>query len=183
MNLITFFFVSLGLSMDTLAVSLASGAAIKKLRLHYAVRFALFFGLFQPLMLFVGWLTGLAIADYVENYSHWIAFSLLTLVGCKMVYESTLMKEKLSSFSMGFWILFSLAFATSLDALTVGISFSLLQYRILIPLLILGAVTFSASFIGIYAGDKFGNRFRKELAVISGIILILIGLLNILQRL
>jgi len=168
--------------MDTFAVSVASGSAIKQLHLHYAFRFALFFGFFQALMLLVGWFTGLTIINYVQNYSHWIAFGLLTLIGFKMIYESTLLKDKNNSQPTGFFILLGLAFATSIDALSVGISFSLLHYRILIPVLILGIVTFSASLAGIFIGEKFGSLFEKRMAILGGIILILIGLINILKH-
>lgn len=179
----TFFLVSIGLSMDTLAVSVTSGAAIKKFNFHYAFKFALLFGAFQALMLLAGWLTGLTIVQYVQNFSHWIAFGLLTLIGIKMIYESTLLKEKTDSPPLGFIILLSLAFATSIDALSVGISFSLLHYTIMLPVLILGVVTFSMSLTGIYIGERFGTLFEKKMALIGGIILILIGIINIFQYL
>ncbi len=183
MNLIAFLLISLGLSMDTFAVSVANGAAIKVLHLNYAFRFAVFFGFFQALMLFIGWLTGLTIANYVQNYSHWLAFALLTFVGLKMIYESTLLKDKSNSNGTGFWIVMGLAFATSIDALSVGISFSLLDYRIIIPVLILGIVTFTASLSGIYIGYKFGTLFEKKMVFSGGVILIIIGILAILQYL
>ena len=181
--MINFLLISIGLSMDTFAVSVATGATIKKLHIHYALRFALFLGFFQALMLLVGWLTGLTVAGYVQNYSHWIAFGLLTLVGGKMIYESTILKDKPNCQPTSFLIVLGLAFATSIDALSVGISFSLLHYRILIPVLILGLVTFSASFIGMYVGDKFGSLFEKKLAFLGGSILIAIGIVNIIKYL
>jgi|SRR5690554_338485 len=168
--------------MDTFAVSLTSGATLKVLNLHYAFKFSLFFGLFQALMLLVGWLTGITLHQVVNNYAHWIAFGLLTLVGCKMIYESIIMKEESDKPPLGFLVILGLAFATSIDALSVGISFSLLQYRILLPLLLLGAVTFSAALAGIFIGDRFGSLYENKIAALGGIILILIGVLNIIKH-
>ena len=169
--------------MDTLAVSVASGAAIKGLDFHYAFKFALLFGAFQATMLLAGWLTGLTIKQYVENFSHWIAFGLLTAIGIKMIYESALLKDKRESPPLGILILLSLAFATSIDALSVGISFSLLHYTIILPVLILGVVTFSVSLAGIYIGEHYGSLYEKKMALLGGIILIMIGIVNIIQYL
>jgi putative Mn2+ efflux pump MntP len=167
--------------MDTFAVSLTSGAAIKELHLRYAFKFSLFFGFFQALMLLIGWYTGISLHQLVNNYSHWIAFGLLTLVGCKMIYESIILKEESEKSPLGFLIILGLAFATSIDALSVGISFSLLQYRILLPLLLLSIVTFTAAMVGIFVGDRFGSLCENKMAFIGGLILILIGVLNIIR--
>jgi putative Mn2+ efflux pump MntP len=99
-----------------------------------------------------------------------------------MIYESIIMKEESDKPPLGFLVILGLAFATSIDALSVGISFSLLQYRILLPLLLLGAVTFSAALAGIFIGDRFGSLYENKIAALGGIILILIGVLNIIKH-
>jgi putative Mn2+ efflux pump MntP len=181
MNLITYLLLSLALSMDTFAVSVASGSTFRGLHLRFAFRYALFFGFFQSIMLLAGWFAGLTITDYVNDYSHWLVFGLLTFIGLKMIYESTLMKKESGTSPSGFWILFGLAFATSIDALSVGISFSLLRLQILVPVLILGIVTFTAALTGIYLGERFGSLFEKKLVILGGIILILLGLSRIVS--
>ena len=178
----TFFLISLGLSLDTFAVSLASGTAIRKLHLHHAFKIAFLFGSFQALMLLVGWLTGLTIAGYIQDYSQWIASGLLIIVGGKMIYESTLLKDRGCEQSISFILILGLAFATSIDALSVGVSFSLLHYRILIPVLILGIVTFLASLSGIFIGDRWGSILEKKMAALGGTILLLIGLYNLIKH-
>ncbi len=166
--------------MDTFAVSLASGTTIKTLHIKHALKIAIFFGFFQALMLLVGWFSGLAISIYVQNYSVWLAFGLLFVIGCKMLYESTLLKVEKDRTTSGFFIILGLAFATSIDALSVGISFSLLNYRIILPVFILGFVTFFASLIGIYIGDRFGSLFERKMIALGGLILILIAVLNVI---
>ena len=37
----------------------------------------------------IGWLSGLSIRDLIVNIDYWIAFILLSFIGCKMIYEST----------------------------------------------------------------------------------------------
>ncbi len=182
MSLLTFFLIAIGLSFDSFAVSVSTGSTLKRLHLNYALKFALFFGFFQSLMLIVGWVSGLTVKQYLENYSHWIAFILLVIIGVKMIYESTLMDKPQKNSTQGLLLVIGLAFATSIDALSVGISYSLLYFRILIPVLILGGVTFTASLAGILIGGYFGSFFQKKLEVIGGLILIAIGINILLQN-
>jgi manganese efflux pump family protein len=99
-----------------------------------------------------------------------------------MIYESTLMDKPQKNSTQGLLLVIGLAFATSIDALSVGISYSLLYFRILIPVLILGGVTFTASLAGILIGGYFGSFFQKKLEVIGGLILIAIGINILLQN-
>ena len=176
MSYYTFFLLALGLSMDTFAVSITSGIAIKQTCLRYACKFSVFFAVFHSLMLFIGWLAGLTVKDYLHSFSHWIAFGLLTFIGGKMIYESTILKCDDKCDQYGILVLSALAFATSIDALTIGVSFSLLGYRILVPVLMLAGVTFIVALTGIYLGGKLGSYFAKRMELLGGAILILIGI-------
>ncbi|MDU5262827.1 MAG: manganese efflux pump, partial [Clostridium celatum] len=70
----------------------------------------------------------------------------------------------------------TLAIATSIDALAIGVSFAFLNINIVSSSLIIGLITFIVCFIGVIAGKKIGGVFKDYAELIGGIILILIGI-------
>lgn len=184
MNHLTIIVIALGLAMDAFAVSIASGVSLKCFKANLAFRVALFFGGFQAIMPLIGWLAGSSFSQHIEAYDHWIAFGMLSVIGGKMIYESTVIAEVESKCDpQNLLILFGLAIATSIDALAVGLSFSMLNVSIIEPVLVIGVITFVLSFVGVYLGDKFGSFFENKMEIIGGIILILIGTKILLQHL
>ncbi len=184
MDLITIIFIALGLAMDAFAVSIASGVTLKKVRLRYAFRVALFFGGFQALMPLLGWLAGNSFSSYIAAFDHWVAFGLLAFIGGKMIYESTVLKEaEKKTDPRNLTILFILAIATSIDALAVGLSFSFLNVTIIEPVIIIGVITFLLSFAGVYIGARTGSFFENKIEIIGGIILIGIGIKILIEHL
>ncbi len=180
--------IALGLSMDAFAVSLASGATMKRLHLPNALKMGLFFGAFQALMPVVGWAAGLAAKDVIAGWDHWIAFVLLAGVGGKMLYESFRIKEeeecggpRTCPFDTG--TLTVLAIATSIDALAVGLTFSLLRLSIIAPVLVIGLVTFLMSVAGVKIGSAGGHFFEHRMEAAGGLVLIGIGLKILLGHL
>jgi putative Mn2+ efflux pump MntP len=183
MDIVTILFIAIGLSMDALAVSIAHGFAMKRLRLNKAIRMALFFGFFQMLMPIVGWFCGVGFKKIISGFDHWVAFLLLTLIGIKMIYESTKLKEEDERKSdVGIYLLLMLSIATSIDALAVGLSLSLLKVAIVMPAVIIGVITFSLSLAGVAAGSRFGHFFENKIEMLGGAILICIGLKILLQH-
>lgn len=180
MGLSTIFFLAVGLSMDAFAVSISSGAKTKYRLVQNALVIALFFGAFQALMPVLGWLAGCSLRDLISSYDHWVAFGLLTILGCKMIYESISGADegevKNETLSLTFRLLLTLSIATSIDALAVGISFSVLKASIVLPIIIIGLVTFLISGVGVLIGHKFGSLFGKKFELIGGLILIAIGI-------
>jgi putative Mn2+ efflux pump MntP len=79
-------------------------------------------------------------------------------------------------------VLALLAFATSIDALAVGLSLSFLKMAILLPALIIGFVTFGLSFLGVFVGNRSGNLFEHKVEIIGGLILIEIGIKIVLDH-
>lgn len=188
MNIIEVLFLALGLAMDAFAVAVASGATMKRLHLPDALKMGLFFGGFQALMPVIGWLAGLGMKDFISGVDHWIAFGLLVIVGGKMLYEAIKLKEeegcagdKACPFNTG--TLTVLAIATSIDALAVGLTFSLLSVSIAAPVIIIGVVTFFLSVAGVTLGTKGGHYFEHKMEAAGGIILILIGTRILLKHL
>lgn len=181
MNLLTLILISFSLSLDAFAVAVASGTTIRTLKIslafRYTMRTALFFGFFQALMPSIGWFAGKGIMKYIEKWDHFIIFGILFLVGCKMIYESIFLKEeKAENKILSFYELFLLAIATSLDALAIGISLSLLDVSIFFSAFIIGIITFLVSAIGVKIGKSLGHLFENKLTIIGGMVLIGIGI-------
>ncbi len=164
MGIITILFIAIGLSMDAFAISITSGLIIKRLKLTHALKIALSFGIFQAIMPIIGWLAGITLKNFIAGTDHWIAFGLLSFIGCKMIYESTKMEKNEKEFDpLNTYVLLLLSIATSVDALAVGLSLSLLKILIITPAMIIGIVTFLLCLIGVYVGDKFGHFFERKI--------------------
>ena len=184
MDIFVILLIALGLAMDAFAVSVASGFMIKTLRVKHAFRIAVSFGLFQALMPVIGWASGIMFKDLITGIDHWIAFTLLSIIGGKMIYESFKMGRKDEKFDpQNPYMLLILSIATSIDALAIGITLSFLNVAIIIPALVIGIITFLLSFLGVYVGKKFGHFFEKKIEAIGGIILIGIGIKILLEHL
>ena len=184
MDIFTIFFIAVGLAMDAFAVSIASGLTMEKLRIRYALRIAIFFGAFQAFMPIIGFMAGLSIRDYIVHIDHWIAFGLLAFIGSKMIYESLFLdgaEKKMDPNDIQ--MLLVLSVATSIDALAVGISLSLLKVDIFQPALIIGIVTFILSYLGVLIGKSIGHLFEKKIEVIGGLVLIGIGIRILFEHL
>jgi len=177
-------FVALGLAMDAFAVSITSGVIIKQLKLRNILKIAIFFGLFQTFMPVIGWFVGLSVRGFISAFDHWIAFGLLSLIGCKMIYESFKLKpEKSPRNPLNVYVLLLLSVATSIDALVIGVSFAFLRIFIVTPIIVIGTVTFLLSAFGVFIGNKFGHFFENKIEIIGGIFLIGIGLKILLEHL
>ncbi|MDN5354981.1 MAG: hypothetical protein PWQ09_1737 [Candidatus Cloacimonadota bacterium] len=184
MDIFSIIVIAIGLAMDAFAVSIASGVTIRCFKQRIAFRVAFFFGFFQAIMPVLGWLAGNSFRIYITSFDHWIAFGLLLFIGGKMIYESFYLEEKQKSCNPeNILILFTLAIATSIDALAVGLSFSILNLNIIEPILIIGVITFVLSYIGVFIGDKFGSLFENKIEIIGGLVLIGIGIKILLEHL
>lgn len=184
----TLLLMGVGLSMDAFAVSICKGLSMRKVNKKQCLVIGLFFGGFQALMPFIGWVLGSQFEQYITSIDHWIAFILLGLIGGKMVVEA--IREKDEAVEVGkmdppldLKEMFILAIATSIDALAVGITFAFLQVPIVEAISIIGITTFVISVIGVYVGNFFGNRYKKKAELAGGMILILIGLKILLEHL
>jgi len=184
MNLLTIIFIAVGLAMDAFAVSIASGLTIKQLKINHALRIALYFGAFQAIMPVVGWLAGFSLRDFIAGVDHWIAFGLLVVIGCRMVYASRKSSmEKREIDPLNIYLILLLSIATSIDALVVGLSLAFLKLEIITPALIIGIVAFLFSFIGVFIGNRFGSLYGKKVEAIGGLILITIGIKILIEHL
>ena len=176
MSFVTIVFIAIGLAMDAFAVSITSGAAYKQLHLRHTLRMALFFGGFQAFMPLIGALAGLSFREYIADYDHWIAFIILAAVGGKMIYESFKITETEKNFSpTNILVLLVLSVATSIDALAIGITLSLVAASIVTAVTVIGLVTFVLSYLGVMIGKRFGHIFENKIEAFGGIVLIILG--------
>ncbi len=184
MHLATVILVAVGLAMDAFAVSIVTGSVYKELHLKHVLRMALFFGGFQAVMPVIGFLAGMGMREYIAHVDHWLAFGLLTFVGGKMVYEAFQIEaaEKNRDPS-NLLILLALSIATSIDALAVGITLSLLTNAIALAVAIIGVITFGLSYAGVALGKRFGHFFESRIEILGGLILIALGLKILIEHL
>ncbi|MFA6031085.1 MAG: manganese efflux pump MntP family protein [Elusimicrobiota bacterium] len=186
MGLLTVLSIAVGLSMDAFAVSITRGLSIKTLRPVHALKIAAFFGGFQVLMPVLGWLAGTRMRDLVSGIDHWVAFALLAFVGGKMMWEALpghREEDESEGDPTATGVLFLLAVATSIDAFAVGLTFSFLRTSILLPVTVIGLVTFAFSYAGTYIGRRTGHLLEKKAEFLGGIILIGIGVKVLLEHL
>ena len=179
MNFFTLVLLGAGLAMDAFAVSVCKGLKMRKINYCHAFVTALFFGGFQALMPFLGWLLGKQFADKIEAVDHWVAFTLLAFIGVKMIVEAIRDRnEEISSEEeqrLDIKELFILAVATSIDALAVGVTFSFFKVNIVLAISTIGVVTFIISFFGVGIGNRFGAAYKYKAEVIGGAVLLLLG--------
>ena len=182
MGVIELLLLSIGLAMDAFAVSVCKGISMKKINCKKSCIIGLWFGGFQALMPTIGYFLGSAFESLVTNIDHWIAFILLGIIGGNMIKEAFSQEESTND-DTSFKVMIILAIATSIDALTVGITFAFLEVNLLLAVSLIGIITFILSVIGTKIGNKFGIKYKNKAEIIGGIILILLGIKILLEHL
>lgn len=186
--LVELLLMGIGLAMDAFAVSICKGLAMRKVNKNQAIVIGLFFGGFQAMMPFLGWVLGIQFESYITSIDHWIAFLLLGFIGGKMIVEAVKPEDENIEIDqmdapLDLKELLILAVATSIDALAVGITFAFLDYPIVEAISIIGVVTFFISIGGVYVGNFFGNKYKSKAELAGGAILVLLGLRILLSHL
>jgi manganese efflux pump family protein len=171
------------LSMDAVAASISSSMTARRVGWPQAVKMAAAFGLFQAVMPAIGYACGLAFRGWVEAIDHWIAFALLGLIGARMIYESRRGDDDSQSDPFSTRRLLLLSVATSIDALAVGVSFSLLGVPLLVTVAVIGAVTFALCLPAVWLGKRLGKLMAKRAELLGGIVLIIIGVKILIEHL
>ena len=187
MGLFEVIMIGVGLSMDAFAASVCKGLAMRRLNVKNMLVIALFFGGFQAMMPCIGWFLGKQFEEYITSFDHWVAYALLAFIGGKMIFDVFRGGEENSSGEKNDCLnikeILTLAVATSIDALAVGISFAFLQVNIIKAVSVIGVTTFVLSAAGVVIGNMFGARYEKKATLAGGIILVLIGLKILLEHL
>ena len=189
MTHIEIWLVALALAMDCFAVSMASGIIFKRVVPRQMIAMVLLFGLFQALNPLLGWLGAELCRELIESVDHWIAFAILGFLGVRMIIDSFKDEEEKKFNPRRFKVILTLAVATSIDALAVGISFSCMGYSslpsLLYPLVAIGIVSSAMTALGLFLGVRFGKTFagRLRAELWGGLILIAIGVKVLIEHL
>ncbi|HBQ5286645.1 TPA: manganese efflux pump MntP [Klebsiella pneumoniae] len=178
MNLSATILLAFGMSMDAFAASIGKGATLHKPKFSEAVRTGLIFGAIETLTPLVGWGLGMLASQFILEWNHWIAFILLVFLGGRMIVEGFRGDSDEACEAPhrhGFWLLVTTAFATSLDAMAVGVGLAFLQVSIVTTALAIGCATFIMSTLGMIVGRFIGPLLGKRAEILGGIVLIGIG--------
>lgn len=185
MGLVELFILALGLSMDAFAVSICKGLSVQKLRPKHCLICGVYFGGFQALMPFLGWLLGIQFQSLITSVDHWIAFVLLGIIGANMIREALGKddEDECPASAFDFKTMLPMAVATSIDALAVGVTFAFLDVDIVPAVSFIGVTTFVCSAIGVKIGNVFGIKFKSKAELLGGVVLIAIGLKILIEHL
>ena len=175
--------IGISLAMDAFAVSICKGLSMKKMNWKNALIIAIYFSVFQALMPVGGYFLGTAFNSFVQNIDHWLAFILLSIIGISMIKESRSDEVEKRNDKVDFKTMLLLSVATSIDALTVGVTFAFFKIDLILAVSIIGIITFILSIIGVKIGNRFGDKFQNKAELAGGIMLILIGLKILLEHL
>ncbi len=184
MDPVTLLLIALSLSMDAFCVAVSIGIVLKTPRPAHALRTGAFFGGFQAGMPLLGWLAGRTVADLIRSVDHWVAFGLLSLIGGRMFLQAFLAWRRGEDCALpdgksdptSTRRLLTLAVATSIDALAVGVGLAFLRDGILPAVLLIGVITFSLSALGVFLGRRLGCLFQQRAEMLGGLILVGIGI-------
>ena len=179
---------AVALSMDAFAVAICKGLSLDRVRPKHMAITGAWFGGFQGLMPLIGFLLGSLFAKYIEAFDHWVAFVLLALIGANMIKEACEGDSCPADSSFGFKTMLTMAIATSIDALAVGVSFAMVanadpDFNIWIAVGLIGVITFCLSAIGVKVGSIFGAKYKSKAELVGGIVLCLMGLKILLEHL
>lgn len=177
MNLASIALLSVAMSTDAFAAAVSKGAALTKPRWREALRTGAIFGSIEAATPVIGWLLGAAASDYVRAWDHWIAFTLLGVLGAKMLWEGLKPDDDRDPpvSRHGFLTLALTGLATSIDAMAVGVGLAFLDESIGPIALAIGFTTFAAVTLGVMLGRVLGSTIGKRAEVVGGLLLIGIG--------
>ncbi|MEO8938229.1 MAG: manganese efflux pump MntP [Burkholderiaceae bacterium] len=178
MNFIAVVLLALAMSTDAFAAAVGKGTALQNPRWSEALRTGLIFGVIEAITPIVGWALGRAAADYVRQWDHWIAFVLLLLLGSRMIvaaFRTSGEPEAEKPTSHGFWVLATTGFATSIDAMAVGVGLAFLDVDIFPIAAAIGFATFVMVTVGVMVGRLLGKIAGRWAEAVGGIVLIGIG--------
>ncbi|WP_421567667.1 manganese efflux pump MntP [Stenotrophomonas sp. PD6] len=179
MSPVSMLLIGFAMSTDAFAAAIGKGAAMRKPRFVDALRAGLIFGVIEAITPVIGWLMGRAASSYVEAFDHWIAFGLLGALGVHMIINGVRPDEEGDAEDAdkhhGFWRLAVTGFATSIDAMAVGIGLAFLDVNIGVMALVIGLCTLAMVTAGIMLGRVIGGMVGKRAEIVGGVILIIIG--------
>jgi len=178
--------LALAMSTDAFAAAVAKGASLSRPKVSEAIRIGAIFGFIEACTPLIGWLIGSVAAPYVQAWDHWIAFTILAALGAHMIYNGLQAADVVGSEPKtrhSFWVLAATGFATSIDAMAVGVTLAFIDNNIVITSIAIGLATLSMVTIGVMVGRLLGALAGKRAEVLGGLALICIGSLILYEHL
>lgn len=177
MHLFEIILIAIGLAMDASAVALVTATLGYVQSFGPGFRLVFYFALFQGVMPIIGWLLGRSFVQAISALDHWIAFLLLAFVASRMIQSgiSSSQHQIKQDPTRGIKLV-ALSLATSIDALAIGLSMSVLKVWIFYPSLIIGIVTALLCMLAILTGKKLSTVLGKRMEIIGGLILLGVGI-------
>ncbi|MDT9582323.1 manganese efflux pump MntP family protein [Stenotrophomonas indicatrix] len=179
MSPVSILLIGFAMSTDAFAAAIGKGAAMRRPVFRDALRAGIIFGVIEAITPIIGWLLGRAALQYVEAFDHWIAFGLLGSLGIHMIYNGLRPDsgedDEDPSQHHGFWKLALTGFATSIDAMAVGIGLAFMDVHIGVMAAVIGLCTLTMVTAGIMLGRALGSMVGKRAEIIGGVILVIIG--------
>ena len=166
------------MSTDAFAAAIGKGSSLHKPRLAEALRTGLIFGVIEGITPMIGWAVGQAATRWVQNWDHWIAFTLLVILGLHMIYNGVKHDDETEAQKPdqhSFMVLAVTAFATSIDALAVGVGLAFVDVNIFVAAAAIGLATMTMVTIGVMLGRVLGNVVGKRAEIVGGVVLMLVG--------
>lgn len=183
MHIYEILLLAIGLGMDAFSVAICKGLAMPKFSIRKAGKVAIYFGAFQAVMPILGYFLGKQFESFIIQIDHWLAFILLGGIGINLIREAKAGESEAENDQLDWKTLLSLAIATSIDALAIGITFAFLQVDIWVSNSIIGIVAFSMSFCGVKIGSVIGDKFNQKAKWMGGILLIGMGTKILIEHL
>ena len=177
MDIVSVLLLAPALSMDAFAASLCLGLTVSTVKPVHQLKAGAYFGFFQGAMPLAGYCLASIFSAFLEKADHWVAFVLLTMIGVNMLLEARKdEKEKKEEDAFSAAKMLTAAFATSVDALAVGVSLAVSGgVNIVFASLMIALTTFAFCAAGVKIGFIAGIRFRRKAETLGGCTLIMIG--------
>lgn len=180
MSIVSLVALSFGMSMDAFASAIAKGATQRYSSLIRAAKAGLLFGVIEGIAPIIGWLLGSAMNDWLSQVDHWVAFALLLFLAVRFIRESLSdeemdIKNGADDTHGGLGLMIITAIATSIDSLVVGVSLAFLEVNIYLAAFLIGLATTIMATLGLYLGNRLGQRFGKIAMFVGGVVLFGIG--------
>ncbi len=182
MTPVALLFLAVSMSADAFAASISKGAELSKPRFHNAIGIGLVFGIIEAMTPVLGWVAGKASQQYVEAWDHWVAFTLLTVIGLHMIHEGLKKEDKIAHRKQTLWLLILTATATSLDAMAVGASLAFIDVNIITTSLAIGLATTVMASMGTLLGHSLGKYVGHWAELIGGVVLMGIGVMVVVEH-
>ena len=186
MSTLEIWLTAIALAADSFTVAIAGGLTLKRISMRHFLTIAFFFGLFQAVMPWLGWLGSTYFYRFIEQYDHWIAFAILVFLGVKMIRDGFKDSEEEHFDPTRLTTVLTLAIAVSIDALAVGISFTCIGMNSLeqlaFPLFAIGITSFVFALGGCFIGSLIGNKLKFPVEPLGGAVLLILGFKILLEH-